>query len=130
MFSVLVQIRGLLHWNDGVEGEVGVGGVVDKGVRVAFRAVVHRTGADGKALAVADDIAVAAGEEHDLAAVLVSVQAYGCAWDEASHRDTVESVLVSAGCIVLFTSLEIRGAGLFYLAEIDIHNCLLINSLF
>jgi hypothetical protein len=122
MFSVLVQIRGLLHWNDGVEGEVGVGGVVDEGVGMAFGAVVDVTGVYGEAFAVADDIAAAAGEEHDLAAVLVRVQTYGSTGNQPAFRDTVEAVLKPAGCVILFSSLEIRDASLFYFAEIYIHD--------
>ena len=100
---------------DGEEDQIGIA-VVDKAVRVAFRAVVTLAGGDALLAVREQHLATALKEIHNLAARLVRMQADRSARLEAAVHDAVLPVEKHAGDVLFLAALEVRQA-LFWEAE-------------
>ena len=88
-------------------------GIIDEAVTVAFWAVmdVSRRKRDDASVIVYAPIAF--GDEYYLRTVLVGVHADGCAWNEPSFHNLVETVREHSDVELLLPSLEI-GDGILY----------------
>ena len=107
MFHSDSERNNLLLRNDGAEDEIGVG-VVYQTVGTSLRAVQAITRLYCFFYALFKDASAAFEDEDDFTAVLMCMDAYGCAGDELRPcQDPVCSVEVHAGFEMLFAAFEI-----------------------
>ena len=106
---------------DGKEDQIGVA-VVDKAVRVAFRAVVTLACGDALLAVRKQHLATALKEIHNLTARLVRMQADRSTRLESAVHDAVLPVEEHAGDVLFLAALEVRQALFWDVGEVDNHN--------